>query len=198
MSLDTGKTPVMDKADVRILLDSIPNSPVGLRDKAIIAAMVFSFARISALLAMKVEDYVCAGRRASLRLHEKGGKHTLVPVHPALADALDSYLSGAGIVDDKKGPLFRAALKGRNGFAPDPWHRALACSMIKRRCKDAGLGDVFSCHTFRATGITEYLKAGGTLENAQQIAGHASASTTKLYDRRREEVGRDEILRIII
>jgi site-specific recombinase XerD len=198
MRVTTGKTPVMDKADARILLDSIANTPVGKRDKALIAAMLFSFARISALLSMKVEDYVNAGRRAYLRLHEKGGRHTLVPVHPTLADALDAYLSVSGIVDEKKGPLSRAATKGRSGFSTREWDRSLACRMVKRRCVQAGLGDVFSCHTFRATGITEYLKAGGSLENAQQIAGHSSASTTKLYDRRQEEVGRDELLRIVI
>lgn len=70
--------------------------------------------------------------------------------------------------------------------------------MIKRRCVRAGLGNIFSCHTFRATGITEYLKAGGTLEKAQQIAGHSSASTTKLYDRRQDEIGLDELQRIVI
>ena len=53
-------------------------------------------------------------------------------------------------------------------------------------------------HTFRATGITAYLSNGGTLEHAQQIAGHASPKTTKLYDRTADTITVDEIERIVI
>ncbi len=53
-------------------------------------------------------------------------------------------------------------------------------------------------HTFRATGITAYLKNGGTLEHAKAMAAHASTRTTQLYDRRSEEVRLDEVERIVI
>ena len=70
--------------------------------------------------------------------------------------------------------------------------------MIKRRAAAADLPPSTCCHTFRATGITAYLSHGGTLEHAQQIAGHASPKTTKLYDRTADTITVDEIERIVI
>src|SRR5437016_511592 len=70
--------------------------------------------------------------------------------------------------------------------------------MIKRRALAAGLPSSISCHTFRATGITAYLEAGGTIENAQAIAAHESPRTTKLYDRTSDEITLDEVERITI
>ncbi len=71
-------------------------------------------------------------------------------------------------------------------------------AMIKRRALTADLPPSTCCHTFRATGITAYLSNGGTLEHAQQIAGHASPKTTKLYDRTADTITVDEIERIVI
>jgi integrase/recombinase XerD len=68
--------------------------------------------------------------------------------------------------------------------------------MLKRRLKDAGLSDAFSPHSFRATGITNFLENGGTLEAAQRIAGHADSRTTKLYDRRGQRVLLEDMERI--
>ena len=76
--------------------------------------------------------------------------------------------------------------------------RRVALAMIKRRAATAGLPPSTCCHTFRATGITAYLSNGGTLDHAQQIAGHASPKTTKLYDRTADTVTVDEIERIVI
>ena len=76
--------------------------------------------------------------------------------------------------------------------------RRVVLAMIKRRASTAGLPPSTCCHTFRATGITAYLSNGGTLEHAQQIAGHASPKTTKLYDRTADTVTVDEIERIVI
>jgi len=75
---------------------------------------------------------------------------------------------------------------------PDAWR------MIRRRARRAGIKTKIGCHTFRATGITAYLENGGTLEHAQQIAAHESPRTTKLYDRTNDQVGLDEIERIVI
>ena len=73
-----------------------------------------------------------------------------------------------------------------------------AWSMIRRRAADAGIKTRIGCHSFRATGITNYLENGGTLENAQRMAGHESVRTTKLYDRRDDQLTLDEIERISI
>jgi integrase len=70
--------------------------------------------------------------------------------------------------------------------------------MIRRRTDDAGFKKRIGCHAFRATGITAYLEAGGTLENAQAMAAHESPRTTKLYDRTGDEITLDEVERITI
>jgi len=112
----TGKTPVLDGAEWRKLLDSIPKKTVrDLRDRALIATLTYSFARINAALRMKVEDLRPRGAGWTLRLHEKGGKYHSMPCHHALAEALHAYIAAAGIAEDRKGWLFRTA-KGWNGF----------------------------------------------------------------------------------
>jgi site-specific recombinase XerD len=103
----TGKTPVLDAKEWRTLLDSIPTETVrDLRDRALIATLTYSFARITAALTMKVEDLVPKGAGWQLRLHEKGGKHHVMPCHHALAEALRAYIDAAGIAQDRKGWLF--------------------------------------------------------------------------------------------
>ena len=168
-----------------------------LRDRALIAVMVFSFARVSAALAMKVEDYYTEGRRAWFRLHEKGGKRHKVPAHHNAEKYVDAYLDAAGIAGQKKTPLFRS-MDTRRNLTDRPMDRNDALRMIKRRARAAGLSEDICCHTFRATGITAYLEGGGTIEHAQQIANHESPKTTKLYDRTSDQIDLDEIEKIRI
>jgi integrase len=98
----TGKTPLLDAADWRKLIDSIPTETVReLRDRALIAILSYSFARIAAALKMKVQDLRPLGAGWRLRLHEKGGKHHEMPCHHALAEALHAYIAAAGIADDR-------------------------------------------------------------------------------------------------
>jgi len=193
-----GKTPVLTAGEARQLLDSIDcRKIVGLRDRALIGLMVYSFARVTAAIVMNVEDYYPQGRRMWFRLHEKGGKQHDVPAHHNAEAYVDAYLDGAGIVDDKKSPLFRTVSRDRR-LTPRRMHRADVLRMIKRRARQAGLPDHTCCHTFRATGITAYLECGGSLEHAQRIAAHNSVRTTKLYDRTSDAVSLDEIERIVI
>jgi integrase/recombinase XerD len=70
--------------------------------------------------------------------------------------------------------------------------------MVKRRARAASRGDGVCCHTFRATGITNYLENQATLEKAQAIASHSSPRTTKLYDRTSDQVDLGEIEKIQI
>jgi integrase len=127
---------------------------------------------------------------------KKGGKQHAMPCHPALAEALRAYIDGAGIVEDRKGWLFRTS-RGHDGNVlfnqhmtqPDAWR------MIRRRAKAGGIAAEIGCHTFRATGITAYLAYGGALEHAQEMAAHESPRTTKLYDRTKERLTQDEVER---
>ena len=103
-----GKTPVLTAGQARELLDSIDTRTIaGLRDRAILGVMVYSFARVGAVVAMKVEDYHQSGKRWWLRLHEKGGKRHAVPAHHNAEAYLDAYIENAGIASEKKTPLFR-------------------------------------------------------------------------------------------
>jgi integrase len=157
-----------------------------------------NLARIGAVVAMRVEDYYPEGKRWWLRLHEKGGKRHEMPAHHKLEAYIDDYIAAAGIRDDGKTPLFRTAL-GRTGRLGDAaMHRIDAYRMIRRRTAEAGFRVKLGCHVFRATGITAYLKAGGTLENAQAMAAHESPRTTKLYDRTSDAITLDEVERITI
>jgi site-specific recombinase XerD len=195
----TGKTTVLDADQARKLLDSIDNSTLaGLRDRALISVMTFAFARIGAVVAMRVEDYFSKGKRWWVRLHEKGGKRHEMPAHHNLEAYLDAYIEAAGIREDDKGALFRSAV-GRTGkLTVTPMNRVDAWRMIQRRAADLGFRVKIGCHTFRATGITAYLDSGGTLENAQAMAAHESPRTTKLYDRTGDAITLDEVERIAI
>ncbi len=191
-----GKTPVLKADQARALLDSIKtDSVVGLRDRAIIAVMVYTFGRVSAMVHMRVEDYYQNGKRWWIRLHEKGGKRHEVPAHHNAEAYLDAYLDAAGIWDEKRSPLFRSVDKRRQ-LTANPITRTDVLRMVKRRALEAELPSSTCCHTFRATGITAYLEAGGTIENAQAIAAHESPRTTKLDDRTGDEITLDEVERI--
>jgi site-specific recombinase XerD len=195
-----GKTPVLTATEARQLFDSIESDTlIGLRDRALIAVMVYSFARVSAVVHMSIEDYYQQGKRSWFRLHEKNGKFHEVPVHHTAEEYLDAYLTVAGMADQKKVPLFRSFAGKSDRLTAYSMSRIDALRMVKRRALRAGIGaERICCHSFRATGITTYLENGGTLEHAQAIAAHESPRTTKLYDRTADSITLDEIERIVI
>ena len=193
-----GKTPVLIAEEARRLLDAIdPSAIAGLRDRALLSVMIYSFARVGAVVAMNVDDFTPRGRRMWFRLHEKGGKYHEVPAHHSAEEYVDAYLRSARLEAERKAPLFRT-LDRRRRLTGRRMQREEVLAMVKRRARQAGLSTAVCCHTFRATGITAYLANGGTLENAQRIAAHESPRTTSLYDRTGDEVSLDEIERIVI
>ncbi|MGE0175339.1 MAG: tyrosine-type recombinase/integrase [Oligoflexales bacterium] len=198
-SYKQGKTPVLPVDEMRRFLERIDTSTlIGLRDRALIGLMVYSFARVSAVIGMKVKDYYAKGKRHFVGLHEKGGKYHEVPVHHKAEDFLDAYLEAAGIAGSKNAALFQSAGGKGRGLNGKAMSRFDAWAMVKRRAKEAGITAEISPHSFRATGITAYLENGGTIEHAQQIAAHESPRTTKLYDRTNDQITLDEIERIAI
>lgn len=193
-----GKTPVLDAQEARALLDAIDaTTPAGLRDRALIGLMIYSFARVGAALAMKREDVFVQGRRLWLRLHEKGGKRHEMPCHHQLDDYLTAYIEGCGL-DEGRGPLFRTIARGTGRLSDTPLSQSEAHAMVRRRARAAGIATRIGNHSFRATGITTYLKNGGTLENAAAMANHSSTRTTQLYDRRRDDISMAEVERVRI
>ena len=194
----TGKIPVLDTNEWRTLIDSIPTATVrDLRDRALIATLTYSFARIAAALRMKVEDLRPQGAGWQVQLHEKGGKQHAIPCHHALAEALHLYIDAAGVAEEQKSWLFRTS-PGQSATMPTEQSMSQADTwrMIRRRACAAGILAPIGNHTFRATGITAYLGNGGKLEHAQSMAAHESPRTTRLYDRTKERLTQEEVERI--
>lgn len=178
-----GKTPVLDRDEARALIGVIDTgSLTGLRDRALIGVMIYTFARVGAVLQMNVGDYYTEGRRAWVRLHEKGGKEHEAPCHHKLEAYLDEYIRAAGIADDTDGPLFRTT--GRSTGTAHRMAQQDGYRMIERRARQAGIKTKVGNHSLRATGITDYLKSDGSLAEARKMANHADTRTTQLYDRR--------------
>lgn len=198
-SVRQGRTPVLDPGEARRLLDTIDvSTPIGLRDRALIGLMVYAFARVGAALAMRVEDVFVQNRRLWVRLHEKGGKRHTMPCHHNLEAYLIAYIEGCDLADDRKAPLFRTIGRGTGRLSTTALPQANAFQMVGRRARAAGIETAIGNHSFRATGITAYLKNGGTLERAAVMANHASTRTTQLYDRRSDDVTLDEVERVLI
>jgi integrase len=160
--------------------------------------MIYTFGRVGAVVKMRVEDYYTQGRRGWVRLHEKGGKRHEMPCNHHLEGYLDAYIAAAGIGSDFKGYLFRSARRRSGKLTGDPLAQSNVYRMIRRRAMLAGIKTRIGNHTFRATGITQYLRNGGRRELAQQMAAHESPRTTALYARRDDKVAVDEVERILI
>lgn len=192
----TGRTPVLEVDEAGALIDAIDTSTdIGLRDRALIGLMIYSFARIGAALAMKREDVFVQGRRLWVRLHEKGGKRHEMPCHHLLDEYLSEYIERCAI-DAPRAPLFRTLARDTKRLGERPLTQPNAFAMVRRRAATAGIATRIGNHTFRATGITTYLKNGGTLENAARMAKHASTRTTQIYDRRPDEITLAEVERV--
>lgn len=200
-----GKTPVLEAEDMRQLLDSFDTTHIaGLRDRAFIGLMTFTFARVSAASLMDTEDSFIRSGQPRVRLHEKGGKYVEIPLHHTASEYLHAYTEAAsqqqGLNWEKGTPLFRALQRGGSNetrkLTEKRFNRRRALEMVKRRAADAGIGQDTCNHTFRGTGITNYLENGGNRDTAQELAGHEDVRTTALYDRRASRVNLGEIERM--
>lgn len=220
-TVHTGKTPMLDGDETHRLLQAIDTSTlIGLRDRAMIGTMAYSFARVSAVTSLDVIHIFHQRQRLWLRLTEKGGQCKDVPCHHHLETYLTEWIEAADLAGKPTAPLFQTftweepppnvansdrADQDTAPVKPKPRRRivsgermtqAMTWEMVQRRAERAGIKTAVCNHTFRAAGITAYLKNGGTIERAAAIAGHASTRTTKLYDRRSDELTLDEIEKI--
>lgn len=199
-SVVEGKTPEIKPDQVHKLLAAIDTeTPVGRRDRAIIAMLVYTGVRAGAAASLRLEDFQSDGAQYAVRFQEKGGKSRLIPVRSDLQADLLAYFD---CIDWKSqpqdGPLFRSAA-GRTGRLTDkPIHNIDVCRMVKRRLRAAGLPTHLSPHSFRVATITDLLTQGVPLEDVQHLAGHADPRTTGLYDRRHKKVTRNIVERISI
>jgi len=196
-----GKTPVLEREEARRLFAMLNTAAEGgdllaLRDRAMFAVMLFGFVRVGALCKMQVRDFEDESAAASLVLHEKGGKERRIPCHHQTREYLRAYVQAAGFEPRARVPLFQSApgragtLSGKVITSGKVW------DAVKRRCKAAGLPSSTCNHSFRATGITIHQENKGRLEDAQALAGHADARTTRLYVRAERKVAQAEVERV--
>lgn len=115
--------------------------------------------------------------------HNKTGKY------------VDSYFAATGLWDQEHAPTFQAAIRKTKRLGTKRMTRHATLKMIQRRARGAEILTPICCHRSRATGFTDYLKNGGTLHKAQQMAAHESPKSTNLYDRTQVAVTLDRVER---
>ena len=193
-----GKTPEIGIENARKLLDSLDiGTLVGLRDRAIIAVMIYTAARVSAVSKMNVRDFYDVGNQYCLRLGEKGGKSREIPCRHDLQLFIEQYLSRIES-HSKCSPLFLTAIGKTDRLSDRRMSSGDISRMVKRKCRQAHMPPAFSPHSFRVTTITDLLNQGVPLEDVQHLAGHADPRTTRLYDRRSRQVTRNIVERITV
>ena len=199
LSVKEGKTPAFDAKEARRFLDAIGTATVkDRRDRALASLMMYSFARVSAAVGMDARDYFQQGDGFHLRLKEKGGKQRTLPAHSALVEELAGYLDGTGL-RGQAAPLFQTIDRKTGVLSGRRMSRTDAYEMLTDRAREAGFTESkYGSHTWRATGITNFLLHDGDIKLAQDIAGHADMRTTGLYDRRGDRIKQNEIERIRI
>jgi integrase/recombinase XerD len=194
-----GKTPEITVDQARKLLAGIDTgNVVGLRDRAILATMIYTGARVGAVAKLYVRSFYDAGDQWFFRFEEKGGKSREIPCRHDLQRFLAEYIAAAGVGLEKNGPLFRSAVRREKRLTLTAVPANDICRMVKRRLADAGLPLRISPHSFRVTVATDLLTQDVPLEQVQYLLGHADSRTTKLYDRRKRQVTRNVVERISV
>lgn len=195
-----GKTPEISIAQARTLLSSLNTTHVvGLRDRAILAILVYTSSRAGAVAKLKRGNFYQAGNQWMLHFTEKGGKSREIPVRHDLGILIEEYMDAASLRDAPKDTaLFQSAMKRKRQLTGKAIYINDICRMMKRRLKDIGLPLLYSPHSFRVTTITDLLTQGVPLEDVQRLAGHADPRTTRLYDRRDRKITRNIVERISV
>ena len=153
---------------------------------------------MSALVNLTVADYYERGGTRWLRFQEKRGKGTGVPVHSKAKEAVDLWLERSHLTSNPSAPLFPSFGKNRETIESRRLDSRSVLKLVEKRARTSGILKRVCCHSFRATGVTEYMNSGGTIEIAQRIAGHTSPATTRIYDRSGDRLTLEEIERVQI
>ena len=193
----TGSTPVIEPVEVRQILNAISEErEIDYRDRALIATMAYNFFRISSAVKMKVKNYELRGQQRWLTTYEKGSKYHEMPVPEELEILINAYLFKCDLFDKPEEPLFQSAKAKTGKLTGKQFDRVSAWKMIQRKAKAGKVFKQIGNHTFRATGLTNYLNSGGDIKGARNLANHSHSSTTELYDRTGDANKIEEINRI--
>ena len=201
---ESSHTTVFEEDEIKAFLGVIKLECLrDVRDKAVFSVLAYSWARVSAVAALNIEDYFERKGTRWFRFQEKRGKIHEVPVHSKAREAVDQWIAASGLGSNPSAPLFPAFAQDKKSFAIAEktgglrhLDRTGIWKLVQARAKASGLEKKVCCHSFRATGITEYLNNGGTIDIARRIAGHSQLSTTQIYDHSKDRVTIAEIERI--
>lgn len=192
------KTESLDEDDITKLINSIETTTaIGLRDRALIATIAFTFAPIGNILRLKVEDLSEINEKLFIRIQNKTNDTNEIQCHKNLGKIFREYM----VILRKNGttysPVFPTIKKGTREFSNTPMAQSNVHVMIRRRALVAGIRHDISARMFRVTGIRKFLSNGGDLRSASMMAGHVSVKTTKLYDETSRKINEEDISRVI-
>jgi site-specific recombinase XerD len=176
-----GKTPALGNHQARALLDAPdPSTLKGLRDRALLAVLLYHGLRREELCLLKVKDIHDRQGVPHLRVHGKGSKLRYLPLHPASAARIHTYLELAGHGAIPDAPLFQPLRKTGSAITADGVYKCILAHAKKAKIEVLGFG----AHSLRATAATNALDHEADIAKVQEWLGHANIATTRLYDRR--------------
>jgi integrase/recombinase XerD len=190
-----GKTVGLSPEDCRRLLD-VPDAstPVGVRDRAMIAVLAYTGCRVGELTKLKVGSYKTTGGHKVLEIYGKGGKERCIPLHPEAFERLETWLDVAGLREQSGQPLFSpqttARGRGRDGFCGTALTRRAVQMLIEKYVRKLKLDPAVTVHSMRVTAITTARDRGSDIIDLQDFAGHADPRTTLTYIRSRDRLSK--------
>ena len=165
--------------DVSLLIESTPiDTPVGLRDRALLEMLYATGARVSEATSLSVDDVRPDGMRDIITLTGKGNKQRVVPLGTYARDAIEGYLVRGRPALSAKGDGSPHLFLGARG---KPLSRQNAFLIIRAAAERAGLTAVISPHTLRHSCATHLLRGGADIRVVQEMLGHSSVATTQIY-----------------
>ena len=193
-----GSTPEIAKDEIRKLLASLEGDTLAdIRDRGAIGIMIYTACRAGAVAKLRRGDYHGRPGSMSLRFREKGGNHQSIEVRHNLEQWIDAYIEQARIkTAPKDSALFRPMVRKEQRCQAKSMHANDVCRMVKRKMAQAELREELSAHSFRVATITDLIDQGIDISDVQELAGHADARTTKLYDRTNRKATRNLVERI--
>ena len=190
-----GKTPGLSPKECRRLLDvPKPETPAGIRDRALLAVLAYTGCRVGELTRLRVRSYRMSGGHRVLAILGKGGKERTVPLHPEAFERLDAWIETAGIREVPTAPLFPPAKsprgEGRDGFDDGPLSRRSVELLVHRYARTLGLDPGITVHSLRVTALTTARERGSDIIDLQDFAGHSDPRTTLTYIRERDRLSK--------
>jgi integrase/recombinase XerD len=185
-----GSTPALGDAQVRKLLNAPPDDTLkGVRDRAILATLLYHGMRREELCRLRVRDMQSREGVMHFRVKGKRDKIRFVPMHAMAQRLIEVYLARAGHGADASGPVFRPVTNNRTGDLDRPLNpNSIYRNIVQKYGLETGLSSQVNglcVHSLRATAATNALSHEADIAKVQEWLGHANVSTTRLYDRRK-------------